>query len=1023
MARKNKRARANYLRKDYRKGGRVRLHEGSHSRKDERTREEKELGDPPYYDWSPHNPSDPGHNVPVDVKTKTKPNTNTNTNTTNTNTNTNTTNTNLTNTNTNVAPYRKTTTSPIAPGTEENEDGNISPVKDEETGKITLGRTGAGQPIFVDPITGSSVMPTDPSYSNYSVDSAGNQITLEGVSPRGDRKLFDVERRQRVTETGRSATDIASGSLPEGTVPTTEVEKISQEGTTVGTIGMTGDTSITGQTMGRTTPESVTTMTDIGQARDPNQLQTAKMTAALVSQAPEIEGIIGELSPEAIARVDEIRNLSGPAEAAKISKAAVDSAKATTVDAIISTGAYVPQVSGIAGQVSDTPDAELQTRTAITGQAATGEAAQIINTLGFEAAQRSSVQGTARSGAAATMIAETSAIPEDIAAAIVEDPATMEAQIGTEDVTVQAAVAALPTEALMSAQMESLVGGLESGNIPAWAKPAVAQVTQMMAERGLDVSTVARDALFNSIIQSALPIAQNNAQALQTRAAQNLSNQQQANLTEAQQEQQLRMQNLANRQGAASQTAQMAQQMGVQQGQFRQEAVMASAAQQQQTRVQNLQNRQYATALNAQNQQAMAVQNLNVGVQTDLANLQILNETERENMSADQQGRLLEYQTASEFMTQNAAFTQDMRKANLSSEQQIQLANLTALNQASSENLNAAQQTELTNLNKRMQMNLQNAELAQQMGVAQLNVDQQRAMQNATMVANMDMSKFTTAQQVKLANSQWMQSATTANLSAEQQAILQNATALASLDMATLDQRTRISAQNAQSFLAMDMSNLSNAQQAEMLMGQQEQQKLLSNQSATNAARQINAASENQTNQFMQNLSAQIDQFNVQNLNASRQFNVQQVNAAEMRRAGLEFEENKANAAILNRVSEFNSQMDYNREQWNAQNEQAVEISNTTWRRQSNTADTAAQNAVNQQNSQNAFSLTSAAQAFLWQELRDQADYDFKFADNEATRKVQALIAASSNESNSAATWSTNYNNISGIFDKMWAGT
>ena len=77
----------------------------------------------------------------------------------------------------------------------------------------------------------------------------------------------------------------------------------------------------------------------------------------------------------------------------------------------------------------------------------------------------------------------------------------------------------------------------------------------MMAQRGLNVSTVARDSLFNAIIQSALPIAQNNSQALQAREAQNLSNQQQANLTEAQQEQQLRMQNLANRQEAATETA------------------------------------------------------------------------------------------------------------------------------------------------------------------------------------------------------------------------------------------------------------------------------------------------------------------------------------------------------------------------------------------------------------------------------------------------------------------------------------
>ena len=139
-----------------------------------------------------------------------------------------------------------------------------------------------------------------------------------------------------------------------------------------------------------------------------------------------------------------------------------------------------------------------------------------------------------------------------------------------------------------------------------------------------------------------------------------------------------------------------------------------------------------------------------------------------------------------------------------------------------------------------------------------------------------------------------------------------------------------------------------------------------------------------------------------------------------MRRAGMDFERNRANATILNRASEFNAQMDFNREQWNAQNEQAVRMSNVTWRRQANMADTAAQNAVNQQNAQNAFTLSSGALSFLWQELRDQADMDFKYADNSANRKVQAMIAAASAEGDAAKNWQRNYENISKVMDKIW---
>ena len=91
----------------------------------------------------------------------------------------------------------------------------------------------------------------------------------------------------------------------------------------------------------------------------------------------------------------------------------------------------------------------------------------------------------------------------------------------------------------------------------------------------------------------------------------------------------------------------------------------------------------------------------------------------------------------------------------------------------------------------------------------------------------------------------------------------------------------------------------------------------------------------------------------------------------------------------INQVNQFNAQLDYNRQQWNAANEQAVINSNVNWRRQSNMANTAAQNAVNQQNAQNAFGLTSSALSFLWQELRDQADFDFRAYENENYKEAE----------------------------------
>ena len=354
------------------------------------------------------------------------------------------------------------------------------------------------------------------------------------------------------------------------------------------------------------------------------------------------------------AGVDEIRTLTQEAEAAGMpSDQALEKAKADVIIGQLSAGAIADKQTGIGGQVSETPQAEAKSRSAITGAAPQGDAAQIGGIPTLQAATRQAVTGTARTGAAADMLAETGDLPPQIAEAVISDPATVTAQIDNEDVNVQAAVAALPTEALVSSQMETLLAGMEEGETPIWARPAVAAVQEMMVQRGLDVSTVARDSLFNAIIQTALPMAQSNAQALQQRATQNLSNQQQANLAVAQQDMQRRMTNVANSQTSASQSAQMAQQVALQQGTFAQQAGIRTAELQQQTRVQNLQNQQEAARLTAQQQQQSNLANLSNEQQMEALNLQVEADRLGAEFSAEQQVRLAEFQTAADFMAKS----------------------------------------------------------------------------------------------------------------------------------------------------------------------------------------------------------------------------------------------------------------------------------------------------------------------------------------------------------------------------------
>ena len=660
--------------------------------------------------------------------------------------------------------------------------------------------------------------------------------------------------------------------------------------------------------------------------------------------------------------------------------------------------------------VSPTREAEKQTRNGITDDTfAEREAAEIIERVGFEAAQRRTVTGEAAKGEAATMVAQVGELPPQIAAAIVENPASVTAAVDNEAVEVQAAIASLPTEALVSSQMETLLAGMDEGVTPTWARPAVAQVEAMMAQRGLTASTVARDALFNAIVQTSLPIAQSNAQALQQRAAQNLSNEQQANMSAATLDMQRRMANLSNQQTAGTQTAQLAQQMSTLQSQFRQQTVLTTAEQQQQVRVQNLANQQDTAKTQAQLDQQTASQNLGNEQQIELADLQYLNATEKDQMSAVQQERLAEMQLGADFLSKNAAFKQQMDIANLSAEQQTRLANLSALNAADRDRMTAAQQTELANLNVRMQTNLAEGKIAQAMGVAQLSVDQQRAITNASTVARIDLTKFSTEQQVELANSKFMQTATLTDFSARQQSALQDATTLAQMDIQAADLATKTRISNANNFLQMDLANLSNAQQANMLDAQMEQQTRLSNQAATNAAKQFNATSQNQVNQFMTAQANQMEQFNTTQMNAMKQFNATETNRMSAINAGNALQASQSQAQLDTQISQYNTQVEVQRDQWNAANAQAVEQSNINWRRQANTADTAAANAANQQNVQNAYNLTALEQSQYWQQLRDEANYLRQSYENEEQRKAQLIATAIGNESGAAkdATTST----------------
>src|SRR5210317_2188862 len=151
--------------------------------------------------------------------------------------------------------------------------------------------------------------------------------------------------------------------------------------------------------------------------------------------------------------------------------------------------------------------------TAAQGTAQTGTAAQ--GTVGTQS-QVTAAQGTLSAGATptgATATPTTNAIAQ-AAQGQLSSGALAQSVNGTA-ATVHAQVAAMPTTTLVSAQLQTLLQGIETGTIPTWARAAVDAVDAQLAQRGMSRSSVGRDALINSIIQSAIPIAQANSSMLQ----------------------------------------------------------------------------------------------------------------------------------------------------------------------------------------------------------------------------------------------------------------------------------------------------------------------------------------------------------------------------------------------------------------------------------------------------------------------------------------------------------------------------
>ncbi|MEL0116329.1 MAG: hypothetical protein VW739_01300, partial [Pelagibacteraceae bacterium] len=205
---------------------------------------------------------------------------------------------------------------------------------------------------------------------------------------------------------------------------------------------------------------------------------------------------------------------------------------------------------------------------------------------------------------------------------------------------IQAAQATPSEKTMVQNQLATLTKDFDAASPPAWAAGALRGISGQLAARGLGASSVAGQALVQAALESALPIAQADAQTISQFEMANLSNRQQRAMLAAQQRAafigqefdqafQARVKNastisdIANlnftaEQQIALENSRITNTMNLQNLSNKQALVMAEAAALSQLDMANLNNRQQAAVQNAQSFLQMDMANLSNRQQTEL---------------------------------------------------------------------------------------------------------------------------------------------------------------------------------------------------------------------------------------------------------------------------------------------------------------------------------------------------------------------------------------------------------------------
>ena len=429
--------------------------------------------------------------------------------------------------------------------------------------------------------------------------------------------------------------------------------------------------------------------------------------------------------------------------------------------------------------VGATPEVQAQTGTATGVTAQQGQ----IGTLA------EGQTGTAQTIAKPDLTQRQVTAPEQVAAAIGDSrflDATQAAQSGFVS-DMKGATMQVTPDMTVEGQLTRLSAQFDEGQVPPWAAGVVRTANAQMAARGLSASSMAGAAITQAIMEASVPIAVQDAQTYYQTAVKIMDNEQQARLTNTQNNMNIDLANTSNRQQTALAKMQVQAALAGQSLSNQQQANVLNAERFAEAANLNFTQEQQRVFTNSKMIETIGLANLSNRQAATLQNAATLANMDTANLNNRQQAAVLSAQNFMQMSMANLTNAQQAEVINQQARMQGMLSDQASLNAA--EQFNATSQNQVNQFYDTLSTNISQFNSSQSNAKEQFNAGQANALQQFRATMQNQREQFNVKNSVEIAqsNAAWRRNVNTANTAAVNAANQINATNYLSISNTALN--------------------------------------------------------------------------------------------------------------------------------------------------------------------------------------------------------------------------------------------